>query len=192
MLYLSAYSLSMWSPTVDLRGGGGQLWHRLSSYRNLPAGCALSCRSGQTGGAFLKGGGGHLVEGWAQQVLAHHRDQYLPEMNTEQNQHSRGGPYLQQNAAWSTRTQTSHWPHQSDPLKQRAATCWSVLSVGSTHTLVCCRAQSESQRSPVQSCPHTSTVPCCRGTAWAHKRRPRRTQGCAARREAGGPAGRTL
>lgn len=60
------------------------------------------------------------------------------------------------------------------------------------HTLGCCPVQSGSQRSPARCGPHTSSIPSCRGTAWARRRRSRHTWGCTGQREDGDLAVRTL
>lgn len=58
-------------------------------------GRALSCHSGQTTGVFLEEVGGHRVEGWVQQVVAHRHGQYLREI---------GGHYGSETVFCSTKT----------------------------------------------------------------------------------------
>lgn len=71
-------------------------------------------------------------------------------------------------------------------------TLWSLaVHMWFTHTLACCQAQSECQGFPVRFGPRTSSVPCCRGTAWVHRHHSRHMQGCTAQREAGGRVDQT-
>lgn len=68
---------------------------------------------------------------------------------------------------------------------------WVLGSLWFPHTSVGFPAQTGSPGAPVRSGPRTSSTPSCRGTAWARRRRSRRTWGCTDRRGDGGPAVRT-
>lgn len=160
----------------NLQGGEGRPWHRPFSCRSRPSGRARSCRSERTAGVFPAAGGKHQAEGWVRQEAAHHRAQYLTEIN------AKSGVFGKQTLPRALHRSCNF---SCERHSGRLFSTFLINTRDLTHTSVCCQARSDYRGSPARCGPHTSTVPCCRGTAGAHRRRSRHIWGCTVQQAVG-------